>query len=53
MKTYIVTVDDGDTEYVEQLLRAAASGCTNGPVEISESKPLPARRRKKKGAADA
>lgn len=46
MKTYIVTVHDEDEDYTEGVLRAIADSGRQ-PIEISESRPLPKRKRKR------
>lgn len=48
MKTYILIVSDTDAEYAEGVLRAIVDS-GHEPIAVFESRPLPARRRKKKG----
>jgi hypothetical protein len=46
MTVFLLTVDEKDAEIVENFLRGLrTSGLTQTPVEISESKPIPTRRR--------
>ena len=43
---YVITCDEDDQEYVEQLLRGMAAGCREN-CHVDELKRLPTRRRKK------